>query len=111
MSNVLKMVEEALVNLHSFAAPHNRVTDEPWAQMEYDYTAALTAIRGLEWKPLSEAPCGSLRGYVLGMYEQGAWQKYLPSSLERGDALALGWTHFCRPILPAPPKREVENAG
>ena len=102
MSDVLKQVEEALVEIADDGIENSRDRRTLLAQ------AALTALRGLKWRPIAEAPDGSLRGYALGMDEHGAWQKYLPSSLERADAVALGWTHFCRPILPTPPKREVE---
>ncbi len=71
--------------------------------------AALTALRGLEWKPLGEWDDSERQQAYVGYWQGDKWNTNMLSS--RLFAMACGYTHFCRPLLPTPPKREVENAG
>jgi hypothetical protein len=73
-------------------------------------TAALTALRGLEWKPIAEMAKTEPVVCIVGGYQHGS--QFETASFYSGlFAAECGYTHFCRPILPTPPKREVENAG
>jgi hypothetical protein len=98
---VLKMVEEALVAVDIYA---------PYGTLAEKATAALTALRGLGWRPIAEMaefePAGVRIGY-LGVGDMWVMAPYMEY---RRGAVASTYTHFCRPILPTPPKREVENA-
>jgi hypothetical protein len=100
--DVLKMVEEALVMACGTFRSH--AGEE---QRAYECTAALTALRGLAWKPIAEMANPEPMTCRVGRYlESGAWDM---NDLRNGTyAAACGYTHFCRPILPTPPKREVE---
>ena len=79
---------------------------------------ALTALRGLEWKPIAEMPDDSdEEHYVGGWFDSGLlgikWRQTSCPGVSQGSPgrlAARGYTHFCRPILPTPPKREVEHA-
>ena len=112
MSDVLKMVEAALGEaqlqidyLHRKFQP--TATGEA---VNAKCDAAITALRGLAWKPLEEMDeyIGS-PGVVVGARSEcgGHWE-VIGGVHSKSLALAHHATHFCRPILPAPPKREVE---
>lgn len=123
MNDVLKQVEEALV-MHQLHLKHHHVTylgfgydaerQEQFAAREYvmsDKTdSALTALRGLEWKPIESAP--RTRQYILAYsperkmsfqvcwdHEWGYWQ------MIGGGKCTMEFTHWSP--LPAPPQ-EVE---
>jgi len=123
MSDVLKQVEEALelyangpwceAKGEGFRAidgsPRKRLA--VFEDQGGDFArAALAALRGLEWKPLSE-----LGTTNPGLVTVGRWlgEKWVTEEFNcYADIIAgLGYTHYTRPILPTPPKREVENAG
>lgn len=114
MQDVLKLAEEALVNLHSFAQPHNRMTDEPWAWMEREYAEALAALRSaraeLGWRPIAEmeekytdaVPCG-----VWTFSTSGKWTWTIDEQVHTKRYAELAcYTHFYLPQLPPPPTRE-----
>lgn len=77
MTDVLKLAEEALVNLHSFAQPHNRMTDEPWAWMEREYAEALTALRTAraewDWRPIADTPDDAAEAREAGEQIEECW--------------------------------------
>ncbi len=105
MSDVLKMVEDALEmacgTFRSHAGEERRAEE---------CAAALTALRGLEWRPIAEAPHNAPRnGVVFGKWVAG--KEVTEIAWSREYAIRRGYTHFCSPILPTPPKREVENVG
>ena len=96
MSDVLKMVEEALVHVMADA---------------YDYdseeiSSALTALRGVEWRPIAEMAAWEEDPVTVGQWCGDRWCR--DTWQHQLSAVEAGYTHFCRPILPAPPKREVE---
>jgi hypothetical protein len=99
MSDVLKQVEEALVDL---LPPFNQGY---LSDAERQGFAALTAMRGLEWKQLSEL--GTINP---GLVTVGRWlgDQWVTTELNcYADIIAgLGYTHYTCPILPTPPKRE-----
>lgn len=123
MSDVLKQVEEALERMPKLAQnlfesaieAHSELAGkEDWEAfqgnrevLEQRCAAALTALRGLTWKPIAEMEAPEPTTCRVGRYlESGAWDM---NDLRNGTyAAACGYTHFCRPILPTPPKREVE---
>ena len=131
MSDVLKMVEEALevlevgrigerpdgkhicLSRECFAGLAAGCTIEdfghvdtcPWAKRD----AALTALRGLAWKPLEEMEETGVQ-VVCGKWVKwgGKWQWITCDGWVNKKAAQMSrYTHFCRPILPAPPTREV----
>ena len=120
---VLKQVEEALEPFASFAAyleAHPRVgigdvlygwdnADEASLRQSYlrAAAAALAALRGLGWKPIEEMERLETYEVVCGAYTiTGEW--VMTRFQTANAAIGLGYTHFFRPLLPAPPKREVE---
>ncbi len=126
MSEVLKQVEEALEQMPKLAqrwvsaaveAYDSFGNTEEWARMNSrgdDFQAccdsALTSLRGLEWRPIAEMERLETYEVVCGAYSiTGEW--VMTRFQTAKAAIGLGYTHFCRPILPTPPKREVENAG
>jgi hypothetical protein len=137
--DVLKMVEEALVaalrldptceheDTHRggaiwticdqcgkrWADDEGGLKPDPPNQTVEQILAALTALRGLEWKPVTEM--GDER-YMKGAWG-GCWQQNILGHWtwrigcqvpDKTYAEMCGYTHFCRPILPTPPKREAE---
>ena len=98
MSDVLGMVEEALEDL----LPSMR---EALSEPERRGYSALTALRGLAWRPLLDLDDTNHKLFYAGRWLDGEWDWNILHS--RAFAMACGYTHFCRPILPAPPKREV----
>lgn len=112
----LEIAEEALRNLHTFAAPYNRLTDKPWAQMETDCReaiAALSAARdGDQWRPIAELPEDNTELFWMASWSDwlGQWTKN-ERQYGREVAMCCGYTHFCRitfPAFPPPPPREVK---
>jgi len=132
MSDILKQVEEAL---EPFAAFGDYIAAHPrkgLSEMLYSWdglsdigvtksalinaSAALTALRGLEWKPIAEMEDDSDNDYYVGrwgIFSGGfRWEQALCPGISpyaKPRLIERGYTHFCRPILPTPPKREVDN--
>ncbi len=99
MSDVLKIVEEALV-----AGLDLHIHDDNPDAVEQRIRAALTALRGLEWRPIAEMKEYEEPEAVVGQWSGDKW---ITMAINYKDsARAGGWTHFCRPIMPTPPKRE-----
>lgn len=94
MSDVLKQVEEALV--HVFTDAYDYDSEE--------ISAALTALRGLEWKEIAELDDSGHQPFYAGRWLDGEWDWSILRS--RSFSMACGYTHFYRPVLPTPPKRE-----
>ena len=128
MSDVLKQVEEALEPFASFSAylnahPRIGIGDVLYGWDNADEAslrqrdlraaaAALAALRGLAWKPLEEMEEKGVQ-VVCGkwMKRGGKWQWITCDGwVNKKAAQMSGYTHFCRPILPSPPKREGQNA-
>ncbi len=121
--DVLKMGEEALEPFAAFAAyieahPRSGMGDEMYGLDNSDDArlrqsdlkaarAALTALRGLEWKPIAEMERFEDDGVWVGKWGLIGWTTDYPFC-SQPHAVNCGYTHFCRPILPTPPKREVE---
>lgn len=132
MSDVLKQVEEALVaalrldqtceheDTHRGGAIWT-ICDQcgkQWADDEGGFQpdppnatieqicAALTALRGLQWLPIAELDDSDGQTFYAGRWRDGEWDWNIRHS--RAFAMACGYTHFCRPLLPQPPQREVE---
>ena len=106
MSDVLKQVEEALVEaqlqidyLHRKFQP--TATGEA---VNAKCAAALTALRGLEWKPIAEMADHEQFDVMIGKWIGNTWSSCAVTY--KSAATNNGYTHFCRPILPTPPKRE-----
>jgi hypothetical protein len=68
---------------------------------------ALTALRGLDWKPMAELEAFEPQGVRIGYHGIVSWVMAPYIAYRRGEVTST-YTHFCRPILPTPPKREVE---
>jgi hypothetical protein len=104
MSEVLKQVEAAL----EIAEDRLGGVDH-WSEPEVEeqMSAALTALRGLEWKPIAEMERCEEDGVWVGKWGPRGWIMDYPAC-SQPHAVKRGYTHFCRPILPTPPKREVE---
>jgi hypothetical protein len=99
--DVLKQVEEALVEIADDGIENSRDRRTLLAQ------AALTALRGLEWKPIAEMEEIENDPVYVCIAGDPAWvSRFTVVSKKR--AVKAGYTYFCRPILPTPPKREVE---
>jgi hypothetical protein len=123
MNDVLKQVEEALV-MHQLHLKHHHVTylgfgydaerQEQFAAREYvmsDKTdSALTALRGLEWKPIDSDMVFTEKVSVGKWFKLlNRWKWVTSDGWQSLKAAKMGgYTHFCRPVLPTPPKREVE---
>jgi hypothetical protein len=103
--DVLKQVEEALEMACGIFRSH--AGEEQRAE---ECTAALTALRGLEWRPMAEMEEFEPTGVRVGFNGEVSWVM-APYLVTRPDEVPKMYTHFCRPILPTPPTREVENAG
>jgi len=102
VSDVLKIVEEALVESIHRMKMGGLV---PCAEAH----AALTALRGLEWRPIADYPKDVCCGVMIGKIESdGNWNQFFAAQLSKQKVIELGWTHFCRPLLPTPPKREAK---
>jgi len=106
--DVFKQFEEALViacgTFRSHAGEEQRAEE---------CAAALIALRGLEWKPVAEmGEERNMKGAWGGCWQQnilGHWTWRIGSQVpDKTYAEMCGYTHFCRPILRTPPKREVE---
>ena len=86
---------------------------KPGAESQEKCREALKALRGLEWKPIAEMDeyIGS-PGLVVGARSEcgGHWE-VIGGVHSKALALAHHATHFCRPILPTPPKREERVIG
>lgn len=66
--------------------------------------AAAELIRAGGWRPITEAPGGKF--LVVAVYEtNNRWYRYF--GIEKGDAIANGYTHYLPE--PEPPAREVPN--
>lgn len=135
MSDVLKQVEEALEPFAEFAAyidahPRSGLGDVLYgwdnadeASLRQSYlraaAAALTALRGMKWRPIAEMEEGDEFNQSTSLGRWGLWCGQPPERwclgncghMSKSEAIKSGYTHFCRPVLPTPPKREVENAG
>ena len=103
MSDVLKQVEDALEDL---LPPTRDVLTEP-EQRGY---AALNALRGLEWKPIDSDMVFTEKVSVGKWFKLlNRWKWVTSDGWQSLKAAKMGgYTHFCRPVLPTPPKREVE---
>jgi hypothetical protein len=66
--------------------------------------AAAELIRAGGWRPIAEAPGGKF--LVVAVYEpNNRWYRYF--GIEKGDAIANGYTHYLPE--PEPPALEVPN--
>ncbi len=101
MSDVLKQVAEALMMACGTFRSH--AGEEQRAE---ECSVALTALRGLEWKPIAEMGKFEHDGVRIGYWIGDQWfvAEYTVYKL---DSVPSCYTHFCHPILPTPPKREV----
>jgi hypothetical protein len=102
VSDTLKMVEEALERARQQFGSHAGES-----QNEEMCEQALTALRGMEWKPIAEMERFEDDGVWVGKWGSIGWTTDYPFC-SQPHAVKNGYTHFCRPILPTPPKREVE---
>jgi hypothetical protein len=90
------------------------LAEDAQACNEWHVKKALTALRGLEWRPwewrpIDEAPDG-VKLDVVGCHHPGTTKGWLRGSgYYKSEAVQTGFTHFC--ILPTPPPQEVEHAG
>jgi hypothetical protein len=98
--DVLKQVAEALVmacgTFRSHAGEEQRVEE---------CYAALTALRGLEWKQIKDMENFEPAGVRIGYHREALWVM-APYAVFRRVEVPSRFTHFCRPILPTPPERE-----
>lgn len=122
MSDVLKQVEEALDQLPALAkrwvdamvhATQDLADSKDWEEaqtarksFEGKQASALTTLRGLEWEELQFTPTKwDGAGASIGKWENGKWM-VVHGIAFASTAHEMGFTHYCIPILPTPPKRE-----
>jgi hypothetical protein len=98
--DVLKQVAEALVMACGTFRSH--AGEEQRAE---ECAAALAALRGLEWKPMAEMEAFEPQGVRIGYHGLVSWVMAPYIAYRRGEVTSI-YTHFYRPILPTPPKRE-----
>ena len=115
-NNVLKQVEESLESIlfdcdgkADCDDGDDGIANRPNLAMkcEINADAALTALRGLEWTPIAEMAELEKEPVYVCIAGYPAWVSRF-TIVSKKRAVKAGYTHFCRPILPTPPKREVE---
>ena len=104
MSDVLKQAEEALDGLLSIGK--RDLTNPKYDGYFEECRSALSALRGLAWRPIAEMDEFEDPEVVIGQWSGSEWVTVAINYKE--SARAGGWTHFCRPILPTPQTREME---
>jgi len=101
--DVLEQIKQALQDGKD--AVHSEYCGYRCGERCQQLDAAQTALRGLEWKPIEEME--SLGQEVLvGKWHKGLWVYERTFDSHKQFTAKIGYTHFCRPILPTPPKRE-----
>jgi hypothetical protein len=101
--DVLKQVEAALEEIADDGIENSRDRRTLLA------AAALTALRGLGWKPIEEMGENDkdvVCGKYMKLYRKWEWMTNGGWGNKKAAQMS-GYTHFCRPILPTPPKREA----
>lgn len=114
MSDVLKQAEDALDGLLSIGK--RDLTNPKYDGYFEECRSALVALRGLAWLPVEWALIadmpedGGIKCFVGRWVKHGRKWEWLTSEGwgNKKAARRSGYTHFCRPTLPTPPKREVE---
>ena len=98
--DVLKQVEEALeIARQQFGSHAGESQNEEMCEQ------AIAALRGLEWKPVAEMEAFEPQGVRIGYHLIVSWVMAPYIAYRRGEVTSI-YTHFYRPILPTPPKRE-----
>jgi hypothetical protein len=116
----IKEVEGALKTAWEYAEREiHGQWDEDAMLAEKQIAEALSALRANrgagEWMPIAELPNESDDEFYVGGWFTVAhghrWQQALCAHISKGARERLigrGYTHFYRPILPPPPKRDAE---